>query len=189
LFGWLRKRIKPLAGLLLVIIIVAGIFYYYKQFPGRIEELKNYGYLGAFVVSIVLNATIILPVSNLALLMALGAAMPTMPEPVFIGLVGGVGAGIGELTGYLAGRSGRDLIAKNRMYTRVEGWVQRWGMLTIFVLSIVPFLFDLVGLAAGALRLPLWKFFVACWAGRTILYVAMITAAAYGLKTLVPWFG
>ena len=82
------------------------------------------------------------------------------------------------MTGYVAGRSGRDLVARSKMYNRVEGWVRRWGWLTIFVLSMVPFFFDLVGIAAGALRLPLWKFFIPCWLGRTILYVVMVTAAA-----------
>ena len=185
--GWLRKKLKPLAGLLVVIVITGGILYCYGQFPGRIDELKAYGYLGAFVISIILNATIILPVSNMAVMMALGTALPS---PIIVGLVGGLGAAIGELTGYIAGRSGRDLIARSRMYGRVEGWVQRWGWLAILIFSIVPFVFDLVGIAAGALRIPVWKFFIACWLGRTILYVGMVVAAAYGLKTLVPsWFG
>jgi membrane protein YqaA with SNARE-associated domain len=186
LFGWLRKKIVPLVGLLLVIAITVCIFYLYWRNPGRIKELEAYGYLGAFIISIVLNATIILPVSNMAIMMAIGA---TMPAPAIVGLVGGLGAAIGELTGYVAGRSGRRLVARSQIYSRVEGWVQRWGWLTIFVLSIVPFVFDLVGIAAGALRLPLWKFFLPCWLGRTILYVAMVSAAAYGLRTLVPWFG
>jgi len=185
LLGWLKKRIIPLAGLLVVIAITGGIFYFYKQYPGRIDELKTYGYLGAFIISIILNATIILPVGNMAIMMAVGA---TMPSPAIVGLVGGLGAAIGEMTGYIAGRSGRDLIAKSKMYNRVEGWLRRWGMLPIFVFSMVPFFFDVVGIAAGALRVPLWRFFVPCWLGRTILYVVMVMAANWGLKSLIPWF-
>lgn len=181
--GWLRRNIKPIAGLFLVIAITAGILSFYLRNPDIFDKLKSYGYLGAFVISIILNATIILPVSNMAVLVALGMAMPS---PAIVGLVGGFGAGIGELTGYVAGRSGRDLIARSKMYNRVEGWVRRWGWLTIFVLSMIPFFFDLVGIAAGALRLPLWKFFIPCWLGRTILYVVIVTAAAWGLKILVP---
>jgi membrane protein YqaA with SNARE-associated domain len=183
---WLRKRIIPLAGLFVVIIITGGILYFYKQYPGRIDELKNYGYLGAFIISIILNATLILPVGNMAILMAVGA---TMPSPAIVGLVGGLGAAIGEMTGYIAGRSGRDLLARSKMYNRVEGWVRRWGMLPIFVFSMVPFFFDVVGIAAGALRVPLWRFFIPCWLGRTILYVVMVMAASWGLKSLIPWFG
>jgi membrane protein YqaA with SNARE-associated domain len=182
--GWLRSKIIPLASLLLVIVIVVCIFYFYWRNPGMFKELKAYGYLGAFVISIILNATIILPVSNMAVMMSIGA---TMHSPVLVGLVGGFGAAIGELTGYVAGRSGRGLVARSHMYSRVEGWVRRWGWLAIFIFSVVPFVFDLVGIAAGALRLPLWKFFIPCWLGRTVLYVVMVTLATLGLKILVPW--
>ena len=184
--GWLRRNIIPLVGLLLVVAITVGIFYFYRHYPGRIEELRAYGYLGAFIISIVFNATLILPAGNMLILVALGA---TMPFPVIVGLVGGTGAAIGEIVGYIAGHSGRGLVAKSRMYGRVEGWLRKWGWLTIFLFSVVPFVFDLAGLAAGALRYPFWRFFLFCWLGRTLLYVVMVTAVAYGLKIWLPWLG
>ncbi len=184
--GWLRRKIIPLAGLLLVVAITVGIFYLYRQYPGRIEELKTYGYLGAFVISVTLNATLILPVGNVLILAALGA---TMPSPVVVGLVGGAGAAIGEIIGYIAGRSGRRLVARSQIYSRVEGWVQKWGAMAIFVFSLVPFVFDLVGIAAGALRFPFWKFLLFCWLGRTILYVVCVSLFAWGFKIVLPWFG
>jgi uncharacterized membrane protein YdjX (TVP38/TMEM64 family) len=52
----------------------------------------------------------------------------------------------------------------------------------------LSFVFDIVGIIAGALRMPPWRFFLACWAGRTISY----TAAAYlGYLWLrdIPWWG
>jgi len=183
---WLRRKIIPLVGLLLVIAITAGILYFYGHYPGRVEELRTYGYLGAFIISVIFNATLILPAGNMLIMVALAA---TMPSPVVVGLVGGLGASIGEISGYIAGRSGRGLVAKSQMYSRVEGWLQRWGWLTILLFSVVPFVFDLVGLAAGALRFPFWRFFFFCWLGRTILYVAFSLLAALGLKIWVPWLG
>ena len=184
--GWLRGKSVPLLGLLLVVAITVGIFYFYRNYPGRIEELKTYGYLGAFIISIIFNATLILPAGNMLILMALGA---TMPSPVIVGLVGGTGAAIGEIVGYIAGNSGRGLVARSRMYGRVEGWLRKWGWLTIFLFSVVPFVFDLVGIAAGALRYPFWRFFIFCWLGRILLYMVMVTVAAYGLKIWMPWLG
>lgn len=183
--SWLRNKIVPLAGLLLGIAVIAGVVFVYLQNRDIFEELQVYGYLGAFVISVVLNATVILPVSAMAIIMTLGA---TLPSPVIVGVVGGIGAGIGELTGYVVGRSGRGLLSKSTVYHRVEGWVKRWGWIAVFVLSVFPFVFDIVGIIAGALRMPLWRFFVACWLGRTISYVVMATLASLGLKA-VPWFG
>lgn len=184
--GGVRKRIIPLLALLFVITISVGLFYFYKQYPGRIEELTAYGYLGAFVISIIFNATVILPAGNIVILSALGA---TLPSAVVVGLVGGAGAAIGEATGYIAGYSGRGLAERSGIYGRVEDWVKRWGSVTIFVLSLAPFIFDLAGIAAGALRFPFWKFLLLCWLGRTILYVVVVVLAVMGLKILLPYFG
>jgi uncharacterized membrane protein YdjX (TVP38/TMEM64 family) len=88
------------------------------------------------------------------------------------------------MTGYLAGRSGRGLLARSKAYMRVEGWVKKWGWLAVFIMSIVPFAFDVVGIIAGALRMPVWRFLVAVWLGRTISYIAAIYLASLGLKFL-----
>ena len=184
--GWLKKRIFPLLTLLLIIVISIGLFYFYRHYPDRIAELEKYGYLGAFIISVIFNATVILPAGNIVVLSALGA---TLPSAALVGLVGGGGAAIGEITGYMAGYSGRGLMERSGMYDRVEGWVKRWGAMTIFVLSLVPFVFDLAGIAAGALRFPFWKFLLLCWLGRTILYVSFVVLAAMGLKMVVPWLG
>ncbi|MFH1647267.1 MAG: VTT domain-containing protein [Chloroflexota bacterium] len=183
--AWLRKKLLPMAGLLVAVGIMGGVGYCYLQNPHIFHELRAYGYIGAFLISVILNATIILPVSNMAVMMALGA---TLPSPVIVGVAGGVGAAIGEMTGYIVGRSGRGLLVRSNVYLQVEGWVRRWGWIAVLVFSIFPFVFDVVGIIAGALRMPLWRFFVACWIGRTISYVVMAYLASLGLRA-VPWFG
>ncbi len=61
-------------------------------------------------------------------------------------------------------------------------------MVAVLVLSIFPFLFDIVGIIAGATRMPVWKFMVACWLGRTILYVSVAYLGSYIFKA-IPWLG
>ncbi len=180
---WWKKRLLPLAGLLIALAAMAAIIAFYIKNPDIFSQLQGYGYTGAFVISIILNGTLILPVSNMAVMMAIGA---TLPMPWLVGLAGGVGAAIGEMTGYVAGRGGRGLLAKNKMYNRVEGWVKKWGWITVFLLSIIPFAFDIVGIIAGALRMPVWRFFLACLLGRVISYTFMIYMASLGLQ-LLPW--
>jgi len=176
---WLKKRFIPILALLLVIAVTVGLFLY----RDRVAELEDYGYLGAFLVSLVCNATVILPAGNILILSVLGAVLPSA---VVVGLVGGAGAAIGEITGYMAGYSGRGLAQRSKMYNRVEGWMRRWGTLTIFVMSIVPFIFDLAGIAAGVLRFPFWKFFLLCWLGRTLLYIGVALAGAWGWEAVLP---
>ena len=183
---WLKKRLVPVLTLLLVIALVSGVFYFYKKYPGRIYELKAYGYLGAFLISLILNATVVLPAGNFLIIATLGA---TLPSAILVGLAGGVGAAIGEITGYTAGYSGRAVIQRSTLYGRIEGWVRKWGIIAIFAWSIVPFFFDLAGIIAGVLRIPLWKFLIACWLGRTILYVVIALAGARGWQSLLQFIG
>jgi membrane protein DedA with SNARE-associated domain len=185
--GWARKWLIPLVGLLLVIAVSVGVFCFYRQYPERIEQLKAYSYLGAFVIGLIFNATVVLPTGGAVVLMALGANMP-FPGPIFVGLAGGSGAAIGEIMGYIAGHSGRTLLARGNMYHRVERWVQRWGGLTVFIASIFPFIFDLVGIAAGAARYNFGKFVLYCWLGRMLLYVTLVSLGALGLKVVATWF-
>jgi len=185
--GWVKRRLVPLLTLLLVIAIMVGVFYFYRQYPDRVAQLQGYGYLGVFLISLTLNATVILPAGNFLILFALGGALP---QPVVVGLAGGAGAAIGEITGYVAGRSGRAVaMRQGKTYTKLEQWVERWGALTIFVLSLVPVVFDLVGIAAGVLRFRFWKFLLFCWLGRTVLYIIIALFGAWGWEVILPYLG
>ena len=189
--GWLKKRLIPLLTLILVLAISVALFFFGRN-PGLIAELKGYGYFGAFLISLIGNASILLPGIVLPILTGLGIFFYLdvgLAGPVMVGLAGGVGAAIGELTGYMAGYSGRGLAEKSKLYFRLVGWVEKWGALAIFIFALVPLFFDLVGLAAGVLRFPLWKFVLVCWLGRTILYVVFIVLAALGWKVVLPYFG
>jgi len=183
--GLMNKKIIHVLALLLVIVIVVAVIYCYSHFPGKAEQLRGYGYLGVFLVSIIFNATVILPVGNVLILSVLGA---TLPSATVVGLVGGAGAAIGEITGYVAGYSGRGLLGKGEMYGRVEGWVKKWGALAIFLLSLFPLVFDLAGIAAGAVRFRFWKFLLWCWLGRTILYIFIAMAGAQGWEAVLNYF-
>jgi membrane protein DedA with SNARE-associated domain len=183
--SWIRKQLAPLVGLTVTIAISVAIFFFYQNYPEYIARLQAYTYLGAFVIGLLFNATVVLPTGGAVILIALGANM-AFPGPIFIGLAGGAGAAIGEIMGYIAGHSGRSLLAKGRLYHRVERWIHRWGGLAVFVGSVFPFIFDLVGIAAGAARYNFWKFLLYCALGRMLLYVTIISLAALGLR-IVDW--
>lgn len=183
---WFKKYLVPILTLLLVIGISVGIFLFYRSSPERLETLQGYGYLGAFFISLTFNATVILPAGNFLVMATLGAVMPSA---VLVGLAGGVGATIGEITGYMAGYSGRGVISRLKLYNRMVAWLRRWGIVAIFFLSLIPFFFDLAGIAAGVLRYPLWKFLIACWVGRTLLYIGIAFAGAWGWDAVLGWLG
>jgi membrane protein YqaA with SNARE-associated domain len=176
-----RGKIVPVLSLLLVIAITAALFVY----RDKVAELGNYGYLGVFIISLVCSATIILPVPGMLLIFALGATF----NPVLVGLVAAFGGTLGEITGYTFGYSGRRIIGGDKVYIRAERWIRKWGVLTVFVFSLIPPLpIDVIGIVAGSLRFPLWKFLLACFLGKALLYTGMAFAGEWGWEIILPFF-
>jgi uncharacterized membrane protein YdjX (TVP38/TMEM64 family) len=101
-------------------------------------------------------------------------------------LAAGSGAALGELSGYLAGYSGQSVIRNNKTYLRLAEWIRRNGSLTVFLLAAIPNpVFDLGGIAAGASRMPVLKFLVWCWLGKTLrMYVVALAGAGVFAQTI-----
>ncbi len=145
-------------------------------------KFAEYGYPGIFLISILANATILLPAPGFAIVFAMGGVF----NPLIVGIVAGAGAAIGELSGYMAGFSGQPIAEKTKIYLRIESWMQRYGMLTIFVLAAIPNpFFDLGGMAAGALKMPLYKFYISCLLGKIIKMWLFAYAGAYSINWLI----
>jgi membrane protein YqaA with SNARE-associated domain len=120
-----------------------------------------------------LNASTLKRLAGLRLVATAGKAL----NPWLVGLVGGAAAGLGESTGYLAGVGGSSLAQRSRFYPRVERWVRRWSLLTIFVPAFGPGpAFDLAAIAAGPMRVPFHRFLIACLAGKMLRFIAVAWA-------------
>ncbi|MGD8623724.1 MAG: VTT domain-containing protein [Anaerolineae bacterium] len=170
----------------LVVGLVLGISVAIYAFRDRFAQLAAVGYPGILLVSLLSSATIILPAPSLALVFAMGSALP----PMLVGLAAGTGEALGELTGYAAGFGGRAVIEDQKMYRRLEKWMLRRGGITILVLSIIPNpFFDLAGIAAGTLRYPLWRFVLICWLGKTIKTTLVAWAGSQSWQVIKPFLG
>ena len=169
---------------ILVLILVLGITAAIFVFRDRVGNLAGYGYLGAFLISLLSSATIILPVPGIAVIFALGATY----DPYLVGLAAGAGSALGELSGYMAGYSGQGVFRKSKTYLRMEHWMKRRGSLVIFVLAFVPNpIFDLAGAAAGILRYPVWKFLLFCFLGKTPRSILIAFAGAWALQWVLEF--
>jgi len=161
-------------SILLAVGITVGIAIFASRFD--IEQLRQYGYPGVFLASLLANATIALPVPGVAVTIGTALALPN--EWWLVALVGAVGEALGESTAYLAGYGGSGVIENRHMYQRLHTWMERHGMATVFVLSAIPNpLIDLAGLAAGASKYPYYKFILACWLGKSIKTLIICWAA------------
>ena len=171
-----RDVIQQVGAVLFAVGITVGIVLLRRYIHPH--ELKQYGYFGLFLISLIGNATVILPVPSFAVAFAMGG----MLNPLGVGVVSGLGATIGEMTGYLAGIGGRAVIEKQPIYIRLESWMRKGGPLVIFLLAAIPNpLFDVGGMMAGALRMPVWQFFLAGWAGKSVRFTLLALGGQFFL--------
>lgn len=150
---------------ILVLIFVISLTIFIFSHRDEVQHLGVYGYPGIFLISILANATIIIPIPGILITTAMGAIF----NPLGVALAAASGSAIGEVTGYLAGFGGQVIVEKRDWYTRVMNWMKKYGDITIFVLSLIPNpLFDLAGMAAGTLRMSIWRFLFFCFLGKLI---------------------
>jgi len=175
-----KEQNKPVLRLLLLITILALTTLLFI-FRDQVQKLTYFGYGGVFILSLLTNATLILPLPGIVLTSAMGAIF----NPFWVAIAAGSGAAIGELTGYLAGYSGQIIISQKDWYDRLTRWMKRYGDLTVLIMAIIPNpLFDLAGMAAGMLKLPLHRFLFWCFIGKIIKMLAF----AYSGASLFNYF-
>lgn len=176
------RRVLPRAGAFLFVVAVSIGIYLLR---GSIEQMGRWGLLGVFIISLLGNATVILPAPSLALVFAVGGIFP----PLEVGIVAGVAMALGELTGYLAGYAGSAVIENRARYEQIKRYMSKYGLLTIFVLSVIPNpVMDVAGIAAGALKMPVWQFLLACLAGKVIKNIVVAYVGAGALPALAGFF-
>ena len=177
-----KQRLTLLRILALIAVIIISVYIY--TIRDQAVELAKYGYPGIFLLSILANATVILPAPGVLFVFAMGAVF----NPLGVALAAGAGAAIGELTGYLMGFGGSAVIERADTYEKIKNWMQthpRLNYLAITLLAFVPNpLFDLAGIAAGTLRMPVLKFLFFCWIGKT----AKMLFFAYAGASSFYWF-
>jgi len=182
-----RAYILGTVGVIVTLFMAVAVVYFWEF----VQALEGYGYLGAFLISILGGATIIIPVPMLAVVFALGGVL----TPYWVGVAAGLGETAGALIIYMTGHgAGTALFNSNgklqTAYLRMMKLMERRGSLTLFLLSAIlnPFFYP-AALAAGALQFGMQRYFLICWAGKTIKGLTVAYAGYWGLRGLLRMLG
>lgn len=170
-------RYLPLLAMVVFSVLVA-VTLLLAQEP--LEGLGDWGYAGAFVAMLVNNATIVLPAAGQLIVAGLSASL----NPVLLGVVGGIGGTIGELTGYVLGVTGRRIVSAENVNRRLRLIPRRLFGPTLFLFAATPLPFDVAGIAAGTVRFPVWWFLFWVGAGKILNTIAIAVAARYTIAWL-----
>jgi membrane protein YqaA with SNARE-associated domain len=176
-------------GIVATVLMAMAVVY----FGEAVRGLEGYGYMGAFFISILGGATIIVPVPMLAVVFALGGVMK---YTWLVGISAALGELVGALTIYMTGHGAGKALGSskrgiiNTAYDRLLGLMERRGPLTLFVVASVvnPFFYP-AALAAGALRFGLKRYILIVLAGKLIKCMTVVYAGYWGLKGLFRAIG
>ncbi len=185
---WVRLAI--LFIILVVISIGLALLFNHLLAPLK-DDLQKYAWLAYLIVfgtSLLSNLTVIAPVSIGASIMVTAAGLGIY-HPVLIALVAAIGGTIGELGGYYAGALGKKVAFDDypEAYERVSEWIGRYGMWAISFIAFQPVIpIDAAGMVAGATKMPVHKFFIACFIGKFPKYIIMCYSFDW-LKNRLPF--
>jgi membrane protein YqaA with SNARE-associated domain len=179
---------RLLLARILALLAVIAITVYVYNIRDQAEQLARYGYPGIFLLSILANATVLLPAPGIVFVFFMGAVF----NPVGVAIAAGLGAAIGEMSGYLAGFSGQAIVENTTYYQRILGWMENnqfKASMVILVLAFIPNpFFDLAGISAGTLRMPVIRFLFFCAIGKILKMFIFAYAGYAGITTLQEFF-
>src|SRR5262245_45631598 len=93
-----RVMIGRVGALLSAVGITGAILFFAPQ----IQQFSKLGYLGVFLINLIADATIVVPIPGLGITFVTASVL-SWP---LVGLASGAGQALGESTGYLAGYGG-----------------------------------------------------------------------------------
>lgn len=184
-----RAYLFGIVGVVPTVLMAFAVVYFWEFVRG----LEAYGYLGAFLISVLGGATFIVPVPMLAVVFALGGVMK---YTWLVGIAAALGETVGALTIYMTGYGGGVAFYNSKhgkiqaIYGRLMRLMERRGSIALFLLAAVlnPFFYP-AALAAGALRFGVGKYFVLTWGGKTIKGLTIAYAGFWGLRGLLRMLG
>ena len=153
------------------------------------EGLISLGLLGVFSASFLGHFSIVM---KDIMFVPLFIYTSQFSNPLLLGLVGGLGGGLGELSAYLVGRGIFRLAGSKVDDGKIPGWVKKLGLFSVLVFSVTPIPDAPLLMLLGSARFPILAVLALEIVGKTVLYsmVALGGGIFYSLLAgvlPVPW--
>ncbi len=182
--GWFAEHTVARMVLVVVLLVsVVAMSVALLAVPDLTDRLEGFGYFSVFLTNLVSTSTLFIPVPGLtAAGQALIISQGEDSNPLIVGVAGGGGMALGEVTAYYAGFLGAELArgkelggpawfkrAAGRVVRWVDWLMDRWGMVTLFVLATIPNpAFEVAGITAGSVQMPFKRFFLSVGLGKIV---------------------
>jgi len=199
---WSKKELSVGGLAIVATIALCAAAIYYKNDLISNTYVARFGLLGALIVSFIAGSTFsvtAIPVPYWLVVFTLPGTLAQeygVLAPVWVGLLAGLGASLGQLITFLIGYGGRGLSEKvtsrfsSDFYNKAIAWAERHGSLAVFLMSLLVNPLHLpMTIAIAALGYPPHKFFFFSFLGTGLKSLIIAFCGYYGLTSLFSWLG
>ncbi len=194
-----KNFLLGMVGIVLTVVICVLAFLYQDEITNR-DIAQKYGLIGVFLIAFVAASTFsVIPIPIPYFLVTFFSPTILAPQfgiwaPIWVGLVTGVAASLGQFVTFMIGYSGISLSQKitrrfsSGVYDHAVEWVKKRGGWAVFLMSLLVNPLHLpMTLAFAALKYPPYLFFLFSFLGVWIKSLIIAFAGYYGLRTLYNW--
>ena len=181
---------KTLVVTVTVVVVIATIVLLTVGMHGihyLTHLLIGLGYLGAFLSGILGTSSLMVAIFPPQVLVFLMSAPAFGFNPLLVGILAGLGAGIGQYFHYYIGEGGRFLLSEKRRASmdKWEARIDKYGALLIFLFAVTPLTpDDLIWIPLGIMKYPKLKALVSAILGKTIMLVLCAYGGYYGIDLI-----
>ena len=170
---------------ILAIVAVAALNIALLVAPFDYSSLRGIAYPGAFLITLIANAAVVLPIPYIPIVMHIASTAESVPLVVALAASG---SALGESVAFAVGRVEKDLLDGHPWFERLRGFFcherRAFFFLLFFAMPLNP-VFDVGGFGAGALGISFRTFFSAVLLGRIVRF----SLIAYLGLHLAGWLG
>lgn len=145
------KRIFLLLGILFIILT-----YFISVTP---DSFLVYGYYGVFFYNLFASSVLIMPVL---------VERMDLFGVVFVSALGNVP---NTSINYLVGSTSKRFFISNPLVLLLKKWMERYGLIMVYLIAIIPLPIDVNGLMAGYIGIPFRHYLLANFLGRTTSFL------------------
>lgn len=145
-----KKAVITVGG----VFTVATFFVIFKP-----EPFLRFGYPGVFVFNLVGPGTFLIPI------------LARYMNVYILALVSASGMAINDTVSWYVGKSGDVILPRSKRVIRAEKTLHKYGPFGLLFFAFIPIPYDFIGLIAGYLEFPFWRFWIPTFIARFVRFV------------------
>jgi membrane protein YqaA with SNARE-associated domain len=140
-----------------VLFILATPFIAFKP-----DSFTQFGYAGIFIFNTISSGLVILP------------TLAQKFNSIFLVIVSALGNILNTSVNYFVGYSSTNILSKYKSIGKIKQLLQRFGLIAVYILAIVPLPLDVNGLMSGYIGIPYKKYILINFLGKLTIFSLVI---------------